>query len=179
MHDLMRDFCISKAQDENFLHFTNTLSMKQRKEQIGKVRRLAIISESGDNSIKGIKFNKYPYLRSLLYFVPCDNNLYFKESRFKKFKLVRVLHLEYFKNHLRKLPKDTGCLIHLRYLSLKGSNINEVPSSIGNLRCLETLDLRIDFELSHCNLVNCIYENTSLLDSILDSSLRVPMCLSI
>ena len=174
MHDLMRDFCVSKAQDENFLHFTNTLSMKQHEAQIGKVRRLAIISKSGDNFIKGIKFNEYPYLRSLLYLLPQHQESYFKESRFKKFKLVRVLHLEYFKNHLRKLPKDTGCLTHLRYLSLKGSKINEVPSFIGNLRCLETLDLRINFELAHCILVKYIYENTGLLDSIFDLSLRVP-----
>ncbi|KAL4616017.1 hypothetical protein ACB092_07G169100 [Castanea dentata] len=172
MHDLMRDFCVSKAQDENFLHFTNTLSMKQREAQIGKVRRLAIISESGDNSIKGIKFNEYPYLRSLLYLLPHHDKSLFKESCFKKFKLVRVLHLEYFKKHLRKLPKDTGCLIHLRYLSLKGSNINKVPSSIGNLRCVETLDLRTRFYPSYCILVNYIYENTNLLDSI--SSPRVP-----
>nr|POE61812.1 putative disease resistance protein [Quercus suber] len=146
MHDLMRDFCVSKAQDENFLHFTNTLSMKQREAQIGKVRRLAIISESDDSYIKGIKFNEYPYLRSLLHLLPEHHESLFKESCFKKFKLVRVLHLEYFKNHLRKLPKDIGCLIHLRYLSLKRSNINEVPSSIGNLRCLETLDLRINYD---------------------------------
>ncbi|KAM3695501.1 hypothetical protein ACJW31_07G136800 [Castanea mollissima] len=145
MHDLMRDFCASKAQDENFLHFTNTLSMKQREAQIGKIRRLAIISKSGDNFIKEIKFNEYPYLRSLLHLLPKDQVSYFKESRFKKFKLVRVLHLENFKNHIRKLPKDTGSLIHLRYLSLKGSKMNEVPSFIGNLRCLETLDLRIDY----------------------------------
>ena len=172
MHDLMRDFCVSKAQDENFLNFTNILSMKQREAQIGKVRRLAIISKSGDNFIKGIKFNEYPYLRSLLHVLPWQHNSYFKESRFKKFKLVRVLHLEYFKNHLRKLPKDTGCLIHLRYLSLKGSYINEVPSSIGNLRCLETLDLRIRFYPSYCFLADYIYQNTRLLDSI--SKLRVP-----
>ena len=134
MHDLMRDFCISKAQDENFLHFTSTLSMKQHEAQIGKVRRLTIISKLGDNFIKGIKFNEYPYLRSLLYLLPKHDESFFKESCFKKFRLVRVLHLEYFKKHLKKLPKDTGCLIHLRYLSLKDSNINEVPSSIGNLR---------------------------------------------
>ena len=171
MHDLMRDFCVSKAQDENFLSFTNTLSMKQREAQISKVRRLAIIPISLNNVLRGIKFNEYPYLRSLLY-MPKHELAYFKESRFKKFKLVRVLHLEYFKNHLRKLPKDTGCLIHLRYLSLKGSNINEVPSSIGNLRCLETLDLRIIFYPSYCFLLDYVYRNTCLLNSI--SKLGVP-----
>ena len=61
-HGLMRDFCVSKAQEENFLHLTNILSMKQREVQIGEVRRLAIISKSGENSINGIKFNEYPYL---------------------------------------------------------------------------------------------------------------------
>ncbi|XP_030942623.1 probable disease resistance protein RF9 isoform X2 [Quercus lobata] len=173
MHDLMRDFCISKAEEENFLHFTDTLSMKQHKEQIGKVRRLAIVSESGDNSIKGIKFNKYPYLRSLLYFQPQHDESYFKESCFKKFKLVRVLHLEYFKNHQRKLPKDIGFLIHLRYLSLKDSNVTKVPSSVGNLRCLETLDLRINFSPSYCCiLLDYIYPHTNLLDSL--SKPRVP-----
>ncbi|KAK9987898.1 hypothetical protein SO802_028137 [Lithocarpus litseifolius] len=158
MHDLMRDFCLSKAQEENFLHFTNTLSMKQRETQTGKVRRLAIYLESSDNYIKGIKFDEYPYLRSLLYLTHSLDKSLFKESCFKKFKLVRVLHLEYF-NHLRNLPKDIGCLIHLRYLSLKGSNINEVPSSIGNLRCLETLDLRISFHSSYdCNLLDYLYK---------------------
>ena len=149
MHDLMRDFCISKAQEENFLHITNILSMKHCEEKIGKVRRLAIISESSDDSYKGIKFNEYPYLRSLLYLFPnWDHQSYFKESCFKKFKFVRVLHLQNFKNHNRKLPKDIGCLIHLRYLSLAGCCVCNVPSSIGNLRCLETLDLRIDFSMS-------------------------------
>nr|POE48321.1 putative disease resistance protein [Quercus suber] len=146
----MRDFCVSKAQEENFLHITNVLSLKRREAQNGKVRRLAIILESNDNYITGIKFSEYPYLRSLLYLLPSPYENYciqsfsdFKESRFKKFKLVRVLHLESFRKHGRKLPKDIGCLIHLRYLSLKNSNINKVSSSIGNLRCLETLDLRI------------------------------------
>ena len=78
MHDLMRDFCVSKAQDENFLHFTNTLSMKQHEAQIGKVRRLAIISKSGDNFIKGIKFNDYPYLGSLPHLLPQHQESYLK-----------------------------------------------------------------------------------------------------
>ena len=146
MHDLMRDFCVSKAQEENFLHITNILSMKHRKEEIGKVRRLAIISKSGDDSCKGIKFIEYPYLRSLVHLLPnWDHQSYFKESCFKKFMLVRVLHLQNFKNHNKKLPKDIGCLIHLRYLSLIGCCVCNVPSSIGNLRCLETLDLQINF----------------------------------
>ncbi|XP_075659899.1 putative disease resistance protein At1g50180 [Castanea sativa] len=151
IHDIMRDFCISKVEKENFIHITNILSMKQCEVQIGKVRRLAIIPESGDNSIKGIKFKEYPYLRSLLHLLHQHDEPYFKEFCFKKFKLVRVIHLENFEKHNRKLIRDIGCLIHLRYLSLKDSNINKVSSSIGNLKCLETLDLRI---LHHSRVPN-------------------------
>ncbi|KAM3743326.1 hypothetical protein ACB098_07G136200 [Castanea mollissima] len=43
MHDLMRGFCVSKAQEKNFLHITNILSLKRREAQNSKVRRLAII----------------------------------------------------------------------------------------------------------------------------------------
>ena len=175
MHDLMRDFCVSKAQEENFLHITNILSLKRREAQNGKVRRLAIYSDSYDNYMKGIKFSEYPYLRSLLYLLPCQNNRlrsysYFKESCFKKFKLVRVLHLEHFLKHNHKLPKDIECLIFLRYFSLKYSNIQKVPSSIGNLRCLETLDLQV----SSKPRVSNVFKNMKQLKHLyLPSSYRV------
>ena len=136
IHDLMRDFCISKAQQENFLQITkkNIHSMEGSQGRIGKIRRLAITLESNDNYLAGIKFSEYPYLRSLLYFVPP------KEFYFKKSKLLRVLNMKNYKG--KNLPKDIGHFIHLRFLSLKNSNINKVPSCLGNLRCLQTLDLR-------------------------------------
>ena len=155
MHDLMRDFCISKAQAENFLQIA---SMEGNGGHIGKLRRLAINSKSGDNSLKVIKFNKYPYLRSLLYFLPywdhyrhfnksSENALYFKESCFNVITLLRVLNMENFGFYCGKLPKDIRYLIHLRFLSLRKSNMTSVPSSMGNLRCLETLDLRSSVRL--------------------------------
>ncbi|KAK9286197.1 hypothetical protein L1049_014581 [Liquidambar formosana] len=41
-----------------------------------------------------------------------------------------------------KLESAIGNLIHLRYLSLDCNNVTNVPSSIGNLRCLQTLILK-------------------------------------
>nr|POE70265.1 putative disease resistance protein [Quercus suber] len=138
IHDLMREFCISKAQQENFLQITkeNIHFIEGSQWHIGKIRRLAITLESNDNYFKGIKFSEYPYLRSLHYFVPP------KEFYFKKSKLLRVLNL---KNYGENFPKDIGCFIHLRFLSLKNSKISKVPSSLGNLRCLQTLDLRLKY----------------------------------
>ncbi|KAK9090338.1 hypothetical protein Sjap_023515 [Stephania japonica] len=55
-------------------------------------------------------------------------------------KLLRVLDLEDIK--LRTLPDEVGDLIHLSYLGVKKSDIEELPASIGNLRNLQTLDIR-------------------------------------
>ncbi|KAL6290038.1 hypothetical protein ACE6H2_007548 [Prunus campanulata] len=62
-------------------------------------------------------------------------------SLFKDFKLLRVLKFEHMTRKV-KLPNEIGNLVHLRFLSLKGSNIKQLPSSIANLICLQTLDLR-------------------------------------
>ena len=134
IHDLMQKFCISKAQQENFLQITKRkiFSMEGSLGHIGKIRRLAITLESNDNYL-----NEYPYLRSLLYFAPPQ------EFYFKKSKLLRVLNLKNYKG--KNLSKDIGRFIHLRFLSLENSNVNNVPSFLGNLRCLQTLDLRVGY----------------------------------
>ncbi|KAE8725272.1 hypothetical protein F3Y22_tig00009009pilonHSYRG00393 [Hibiscus syriacus] len=45
-----------------------------------------------------------------------------------------------------KLIGDIGNIIHLRFLSLQGLEFTntKLPSSLGNLRCLQTLNLRIE-----------------------------------
>ena len=68
-----------------------------------------------------------------------------KEFYFKKSKLLRVLNLNSYQG--KNSSKDIGHFIHLRFLSLKNSNINQVPSFLGNLRCLHTLDLRLQYSL--------------------------------
>ncbi|KAK3032136.1 hypothetical protein RJ639_035946 [Escallonia herrerae] len=42
-----------------------------------------------------------------------------------------------------KIQTKIGKMTNLRYLSLRRSEIFELPSSLGNLRCLQTLDLRV------------------------------------
>ncbi|KAK9667171.1 hypothetical protein RND81_14G238100 [Saponaria officinalis] len=88
------------------------------------------------------------YVRSLLFFntlergdvlIPLKKMVL--KSTFKRYKLLRVLDIENI--GLSSLPSDVGYLIHLRYLSLRGSWVSKLPSSIKHLRCLQTLDLRV------------------------------------
>nr|POE61813.1 putative disease resistance protein [Quercus suber] len=60
IHDLMQYCCQSKVQDEKFLHTIDVFSMKQHEVSNGNIRRLSIISESGNNSLEVMNFNDYP-----------------------------------------------------------------------------------------------------------------------
>ncbi|KAG6730587.1 hypothetical protein I3842_01G088100 [Carya illinoinensis] len=135
LHDLMRDFCVEKAKSENFLHVINIdhESNEEIEAPIGEVRRVAI---SGGSSPMRHGFTlpstsqKYFHLRSLLTFsVPLK-----EQSMLRNFKYLRV----YMGMHFT--PKINS-LIHLRFLSIRDPIVSSI-SSLGNLKCLQTLDLR-------------------------------------
>ncbi|KAE8674492.1 CC-NBS-LRR class disease resistance protein [Hibiscus syriacus] len=121
MHDLIRDLCLSKAKEENFVFIvdeSNAFSLST----IRKVRRVSM------HEIFETKYIRCPNLRSLSFFN------------------TRVLNYEGQQTDAySKLIGDIGNLIHLRFLSLNSLRFTskKLPSSLGNLRCLQTLDLRI------------------------------------
>ena len=149
LHDLMRDLCLLKAGEENFLQIVNfshrnEASTVTKVASMGKVRRLAVYLEGSADKLVPSRGKSNVHIRSLSYFTPADwtpGNIKLLRPIFKDFKLLRVLKLE---NMIRKvkLSRDIGSLIHLRFLSLRDSYITRLPSSIGNLLCLQTLDLR-------------------------------------
>ncbi|KAG6754089.1 hypothetical protein POTOM_042097 [Populus tomentosa] len=59
---------------------------------------------------------------------------------FEGAKFLRVLDLEDAK--IRRLPDEVGDLIDLAYLGLKNNELNEFPDRLGNLRALQSLDIR-------------------------------------
>ncbi|KAL5566424.1 hypothetical protein UlMin_029588 [Ulmus minor] len=149
IHDLMRDLCLEKAKNENFFHCIN-FQVSGDSLSNSKVRRLAF--HSNDNIVDGLPCltnNRERCLRSLLCFGPKAkdfNNL--MKPLFNRFNMLRVFKFEYISSELSRsqyhqIPEEIGKLIHLRLLSIKVCGlVFLLPSSMVNLRCLQTLDLR-------------------------------------
>ncbi|KAJ1439849.1 P-loop containing nucleoside triphosphate hydrolase [Sesbania bispinosa] len=148
MHNLMRDLCVSKAYQENFLEMINSWNVDEqrvsRAKPIGKVRRIALYLDQDIDRFFPSNLKGHHHLRSLLCYHEKTSRLSdwgLMKSVFKKCRLLRVLNLEGIQGQIGKLPKEIGYLIHLRFLSLRNTKIDELPTSIGNLKCLQTLDL--------------------------------------
>ncbi|KAG4177230.1 hypothetical protein ERO13_A11G286241v2 [Gossypium hirsutum] len=144
MHDLMRDVCLSKAKQEKFFDIADQSNACQL-STIGRVRRVSV------HKFISLQCIKSPRLRTLLLF---DDMLSIKymglwKNMFNNFNFLRVLDYERGRGAGCKLPKDIGKLIHLRLLSLRDLEFlrSKLPSSLGNLRCLQTLDLRMENRL--------------------------------
>ncbi|XP_065875969.1 putative disease resistance protein At1g58400 [Euphorbia lathyris] len=57
-----------------------------------------------------------------------------------QFEFLLVLDLD---GKVEYLPNEIGELVHLKYLGLVNSKLNELPQTIGNLQKLQTLDIRM------------------------------------
>ncbi|XP_058723298.1 putative disease resistance protein At1g50180 [Vicia villosa] len=148
MHNLMRDLCVSKAYEENFLNTIDSRNVDQtsssKARPPGKVRRIALYLDQDIDRFLPRHLKSHHHLRSILCYHEKTARLSewsSMKSVFKKCRLLRVLNLEGIQCQMGKLPKEIGFLIHLRFLSLRNTKIDELPNSIGNLKCLQTLDL--------------------------------------
>ncbi|PON72554.1 NB-ARC domain, LRR domain containing protein [Parasponia andersonii] len=143
VHDLMRDLSLEKAQEQNFLQVINfrNSGTSTHLMQICKVRRLAIHLNNNAPLLSLIQNAEYASLRSILCFnplwTPCGQVF---GQLINNFHMLRVLKFENAGN--LELPIEIKQFVHLRFLSLNGSCVKQLPSSIGNLECLETLDVR-------------------------------------
>ncbi|KAL0793743.1 hypothetical protein Bca101_065120 [Brassica carinata] len=136
LHDMMREVCLLKAKEENFLQIVDasTVSLIADYQSLCNSRRLVV--HSCDNTLP---INN-PKLRSLLLRVHM-----WRASGlcFSQLKLMRVLDLSYAKFDEGKFPSSIGNLIHLRYLSLHQAHVTHLPSSIHNLKLLLYLSLDV------------------------------------
>ncbi|XP_039792556.1 disease resistance protein PIK6-NP-like [Panicum virgatum] len=102
-----------------------------------KVRRLSIIHSSHSKSKHGKKALEKmntSHFRSLSVFGSLDIRI--------AFRILQVLDLEGCRDFKRHHVKDISQMLLLKYLSLRGTDAEQLPSSIGKMQYLETLDVR-------------------------------------
>ncbi|CAO2825997.1 unnamed protein product [Amaranthus hypochondriacus] len=157
LHDLMWDMCTIKAKEENFLTVVRQENANSGHSissaiSIRPLHRLAIHSDQSLQRNICAQFNKVLPVRSLMLFssdlMNNDQCLHsnitdevWLKAIINNFNLLRVLDLE--NTGIQVVPEELGNLIHLRYLSFMGTRVRKLSSSIRNLRCLQTLDLRV------------------------------------
>ncbi|XP_059632251.1 probable disease resistance protein RXW24L [Cornus florida] len=158
LDDMMRELSKSRSKGEIFFNVIDSEKISSSSSSSNaKVRRVAIHGHLGKEEDYGDWLSTQYNLRSVLLFrdnalIPIINSWHWKDL-----KVLRVVHLEV--RELGKLPKAIGKLIHLRYLSLKElffkgcRGLESLPSSIGNLRCLQTLDLRNNYRMRIPNVL--------------------------
>ncbi|KAI5670272.1 hypothetical protein M9H77_10636 [Catharanthus roseus] len=131
IHDLLFDFCLAKAKEDNFLR-AQTLSSYNSKMG-GQEYRLSIHDELPGHFVKSQPTSAF-YARTLL----LNSLVIDSPTFFMKFKFLRIFdsYRSYFyREHLlRFIP-----LTHLRHLVLKDLDLNLLPPSMVNLQNLEVL----------------------------------------
>ncbi|XP_052875185.1 probable disease resistance protein At1g58602 [Gossypium arboreum] len=165
IHDLMRDLCLSIAKQENFFSIINHSSVSPSNTRA--VHRIVVHQHIHVQRIKSsiplrsILFFWHPFDLDLELCLSVEDDFWWfvwfvclilKWQRswnymFGNFKKLRVLSFEGgVKGYSGfKLSSAIGNLIHLRCLNLCGIVFYcpNIATSLGNLRCLQTLDLRI------------------------------------
>ncbi|KAK1606710.1 hypothetical protein QYE76_030383 [Lolium multiflorum] len=135
VHDLIREISISKSIEENLVF---TLEEGCSLNKRATVRHLAISSnwKGGQREFESIV--DLSCVRSLTVFG--EWKPFFISD---KMRLLRVLDLEGTPGLADHHLQHIGKLLHLKYLSIRGcGDIHHLPDSLGNLRQLETLDVR-------------------------------------
>lgn len=132
VHGVVLQIILSKSMEENQLFIMD----KQCNEAPqSKIRHLVVTRwKSNDENMATINLSQ---VRSLTIFGRCPPSLISSKLR-----LLRVLDLEDTVELKNDDLKDIGGLYHLRYLGLRKTKISRLPSSLQNLRYLETLDVQ-------------------------------------
>ncbi|XP_006359361.1 disease resistance protein RPP13-like [Solanum tuberosum] len=126
VHDLLRDLAIQKALEVNFFDIYDPRKNLKSTSCI----RHAIHSE-GERYLSSLDLSNSK-LRSIMFFDPHFRNLF---QHIHVFQHIYVLYLDI--NYGNVIPDAIGSLYHLKLLSLRG--VRNIPSSIGNLKNLQTL----------------------------------------
>ncbi|GAB4836878.1 hypothetical protein Ancab_039543 [Ancistrocladus abbreviatus] len=174
LHDLMRDFCMTKAKEQCFLKVFSPTTQSDSAMTISASPQLRRATIHRDGSIP---VSSCSNLRSIVQLGKSDlfsnsRGGFLRESTVlltlrpicENFMLLRVLLLFGIKTNDGCLPEQIGNLRHLRYLGVIDTNIVSLPESIGNLSNLMILEYEnVDTMAPECGqLPNALWKMKQL-----------------
>jgi disease resistance protein RPM1 len=132
------------------LSIRNGISLEKRQPQLPKKNNLWVVAQQSTACCKplptSIELQESPMdSEDSKHYAEVDKIQEFLESLPTSYplELVKVLDLEGFKQLKRHHLKDVcNKMFHLKYLSIRDTDVSELPSDIEKLRYLETLDIR-------------------------------------
>ncbi|KAL6627694.1 hypothetical protein ACP70R_031420 [Stipagrostis hirtigluma subsp. patula] len=138
VHDIMLEVITSKSIHENFISFIGNQQYSATGHD--KIRRLSVHADvSGSDKEQEESNINFSHARSLL-ILRCSKKP--MSISFAHLKLIRVLDLEGCQWLSNEDLKGICKLSLLRYLSLRRTNVSELPKQVGMLHELVTLDVR-------------------------------------
>lgn len=145
VHDLIRDICISRGKQEEFLKVVD--SSHANKISSSTCRLAVYMNKFEDMNNITLGIPRVNRIRSILFFdtvKPMPKSTWPNEvADLTNSERLRVLDFDGVDFQVKKLPRGIGNLRYLRHLSFQGCYLEELPSSFGNFAFLETLDLRV------------------------------------
>ncbi|KAL6894495.1 hypothetical protein ACP4OV_008593 [Aristida adscensionis] len=133
VHDVLLEFMVSMSEEEKF----NTIFNGDQANAnifLDNIRRLSLHRNYHGNEDKQISMKSLSHVRSVHAFGSCKDIIQLDSPA------MRVLDLEDCSLCLQ--VKNIHKCVQLKYLSISGTGVIEIPKEIGNLQYLETLDMR-------------------------------------
>ncbi|CAM0952997.1 unnamed protein product [Alopecurus aequalis] len=145
VHDILRDWCIEEAREDGFLDVIESTS-----DLVGASSTGIMTSyRSSYQGFSGSSLNASPNLRALIGFQLPPISL-------PKLRFLRVLHIE--NSRVRDFSTAIGGCLHLRCIRFINCDDLTLPSSIGKLIYLQTIDMR----RTHCVVPQSMWDILSL-----------------
>ncbi|KAF8667665.1 hypothetical protein HU200_052872 [Digitaria exilis] len=171
IHDRVHAFAQSEAYEESFLEVHDNADLLMP----NSVRRLCLHNYMQSHVPMDTSF---PKLRSIL----CDfaeertgnsvknrdhNGLRYHGLQFiPRSKFLRVIDLRGMR--IKKVPREIGDMVHIRYLGIRSHSLVDLPSSIGRLINLQTLDI----ESSHVKVITPTFWEIATLRHVMGNKLN-------
>uniref|UniRef100_A0A0D3HT60 NB-ARC domain-containing protein n=1 Tax=Oryza barthii TaxID=65489 RepID=A0A0D3HT60_9ORYZ len=133
VHDMILDLIVSLSKEENF----TTLMEREGYNCSNKIRRLSVQSNCLGNKAMQEIMGKCSQLRSLNYYGVQDVG-----TDLQTLHCLRVLVFENCHGIGTQHIKHLESFFRLAYLSISSDGITELPEQIGDLKYLQTLDIR-------------------------------------